>query len=823
MTRVPNTPPAIVQALSNVDSAQASSDQQLLREFLSGTAGRAEVAFATVVERHAPIVHRVCLDVLGNLHDAQDAAQAVFLILARKARSIRKPESLGPWLHGVALRVARHARSEAARRTAAERRKSEITCHRDHAECGPEPMDHDDLHEEIDRLPEKYRLPMILCYMQGRTQPQAAQMLGWPLGTVQIRLHRGRERLRSRLSRTSTSLLALTASDLTKSLSVPAVVFDRAWTQTTARAAVQFADGKATAGLIAPQVTGLATLVLSAMIGDSLKTLALITTAALLVAAGLSFSGRRVAEVPRQNSLLKPKTAKAASKIDPQPTPIATAPQAPTEIGGRNDQSRPSEILAKMKTQTAGQTPASIAALPALPPPPRDHSVDDVAVPRSLSSSDRSRNLALLDRRSERSLRLGRELFERVWARDDPRGHGGDGLGPVFNAQSCVGCHNLGGSGGAGSIDRNIEIVTATGGNLADYTGYSYSFSMDFGAGKFEYRIGGEPQISSARESQADPRLAGTLHAGFLQSRSVVLHRFSTDPTYNAWRESVPGRHGPILVLSSERNPPPLFGAGRIDSIPDEAIEAAAKRRPSGSAQVKGRVSRLKDGRIGRFGWKGQTASLEEFVLSAAAGEMGLEVPGRHQAADPRLPGLGARALDMDQDECNLLIDYVRRLPAPASTKPADEKAVSQIKAGEATFKTIGCASCHLPKLSQVDGIFSDLLLHDMGPQLGDADTYTVFAGEPPRAGGGPEPADPDRNRPSTGIASAREWRTPPLWGLRVSAPYLHDGRAEGISEAITLHGGQGATAARRYTDLPPRRRQQIEAFLMSLAPPATD
>ena len=151
-----------------------------------------------------------------------------------------------------------HARSEAARRRAAERRKAEINRQQDHAECGPEPMDYDELHEEIDRLPEKYRLPIILCYMQGRTQPQAAQMLGWPLGTVQIRLHRGRERLRSRLSRAGTGLIALTGSDLTKSLSVPTAVLDREWTETTARAAVRFAAGKATAGLVAPPVAGLA-------------------------------------------------------------------------------------------------------------------------------------------------------------------------------------------------------------------------------------------------------------------------------------------------------------------------------------------------------------------------------------------------------------------------------------------------------------------------------------------------------------------------------------------------------------------------------------
>ena len=157
----------------------------------------------------------------------------------------------------------------------------------------------------------------------------------------------------------------------------------------------------------------------------------------------------------------------------------------------------------------------------------------------------------------------------------------------------------------------------------------------------------------------------------------------------------------------------------------------------------------------------------------------------------------------MDQDECNLLIDYVRSLPVPVATKPADDKIVSQIKAGEATFKTIGCASCHLPKLGEVEGIFSDLLLHDMG--LSSAiPTRTPSSPVNHQGRAVPEPADPDRTRPGTGTASAREWRTPPLWGLRDSGPYLHDGRAARIAEAITMHGGQGATAARRFADLPP-------------------
>ena len=159
MAHAAPTAPRVDTSLRNRASKVARTDAQLLQQFLSGTSETAEAAFAALVERYSPIVHRVCIDVLGCSHEAQDAAQAVFLVLARKARSIRKPESLGPWMHGVAVRVARRAKSEAARRRAAERRKAEITHERDTAESGPEVMDHAELHEEINRLPDKYRQP----------------------------------------------------------------------------------------------------------------------------------------------------------------------------------------------------------------------------------------------------------------------------------------------------------------------------------------------------------------------------------------------------------------------------------------------------------------------------------------------------------------------------------------------------------------------------------------------------------------------------------------------------------------------------------------
>ena len=797
-------------SLWNRSSTIGKTDAQLLQLFLSRTNETAEAAFVALVERYGSIVHRVCVDVLGCSHEAQDAAQAVFLVLARKARSIRKPESLGPWLHGVAIRVARRAKSEAARRRAAERRKAEITRQRDTAESGPQVMDYAALHEEINRLPEKYRQPIVLFYLQGQTQPETARTLGWPLGTVQIRLHRGRERLRSRLTRRGAGLSALTGSNLTTALSATLGTIDREWSETTARAAVRFAAGKGTAGLVGPPVTRLAESALAAMLGDSLKVVGLTVVSLLFVFAGLGLTGISTGEARPEYRSVVPK---------PEPALIAPFVEPPARIVDDNDRTTTPNVPPKEKPITTERAGVSPERATTLIPAPKDEPDKGAALPAMSPSPGAILSLAMAGRRSEKTLSKGHELFERAWVKNDTRGHGGDGLGPVFNGQSCVGCHNLGGSGGAGAVDRNIEIATVTG-TLGESTGYFYSFSMDFGAGRFEYRLGGDPEGPSRRRPLTDSTFLAGIHPGLRDSNSTVLHHFGTDPAYQTWRGSVPGRHGTISIQSSERNPPALFGAGRIDSIADDAIEAAAKRKFPGSTQIKGRVSRLNDGRIGRFGWKAQTATLDDFVRSAAADEIGLEVPGRHQAADPRLPGLAATGLDMDESDCDALVEYVRSLLAPVTIEPADEKDAAQWKAGETTFKSIGCTTCHMPKLGDVEGIFSDLLLHDMGPQLADTDAYNVFVSEPTQ----PEGLQvAGRARTDSGSPSVREWRTPPLWGIRDSGPYLHDGRAATIAEAIRLHAGQGAAAARRYSELSPRRKQQLEAFLSSLATPSAD
>jgi CxxC motif-containing protein (DUF1111 family) len=346
--------------------------------------------------------------------------------------------------------------------------------------------------------------------------------------------------------------------------------------------------------------------------------------------------------------------------------------------------------------------------------------------------------------------------------------------------------------------------------------GFFYAFSFAYGADGFEYRSDRPSPGRDRPRGGTVPNRAELvrIHPGFRDAPSVVLHRFGTDADYRVWREWVVGTHGTINFHSSQRNPTALFGAGLIDRIPESIIEAAARRKHPGWPQVKGRVSRAGDGRVGRFGWKAQTASLREFILSAAAVELGLEVPGHAQAGDPRIPPLKAPGFDMNAAECAALTTFVSSLPAPAGVVQANLRDERGVKAGKTLFRTVGCAECHVPQLGEVDGIYSDLLLHAMSPELADTAAYGAFLA---RADAGAA-APPRPQQPRRGDSAAEEdWRTPPLWGLRDSAPYLHDGRAESIEESILLHGGEAAASAIHFRQLSPRDQAQLRLFLRSL------
>lgn len=186
---------------------EALTDEQLLDRFLAQTGDGADAAFRTLVLRHGPMVLGVCRNVLRETHDAEDAFQATFLVLARKGRTIRDRRVVGRWLYEVAYRIAVRARSHAVRRRVQERQAAKMP-----STSGEYDRDLNDLmpliHEEINRLPANYRTPIALCYLEGKTHEEAAALLEWPLGTVKGRLSRARELLRSRLSRRGVTLSA---------------------------------------------------------------------------------------------------------------------------------------------------------------------------------------------------------------------------------------------------------------------------------------------------------------------------------------------------------------------------------------------------------------------------------------------------------------------------------------------------------------------------------------------------------------------------------------------------------------------------------------
>ncbi len=191
-----------IRTLMNAGSIGDLTDGQLLERFATGRGEAKEIAFAALVERHGPMVLRVCRGVLANSHDTQDAFQATFLVLVKKARGLWVKDSLGAWLHQVAFRTASSARKDAFRRRRHERRAAELAAAStgDYEE-GAGPDVERLLHAEIDRLPERYRVPIVLCDLEGRPLEQVARHLGWPIGTVKSRLSRGRDRLRDRLCR----------------------------------------------------------------------------------------------------------------------------------------------------------------------------------------------------------------------------------------------------------------------------------------------------------------------------------------------------------------------------------------------------------------------------------------------------------------------------------------------------------------------------------------------------------------------------------------------------------------------------------------------
>jgi len=391
---------------------------------------------------------------------------------------------------------------------------------------------------------------------------------------------------------------------------------------------------------------------------------------------------------------------------------------------------------------------APTAAPPAAPAPAPEFMV---VVPASLGTALRG-----LDAAQRARFEAGRAVFATVFTPET-------GLGPLFNSVGCANCHEQPVIGGSGNNDpaeggEDIEIhATAFHGAGARCD--------DLAA------VGGQ-----VIQKQLTPALSGVL---------------------GITAEPIPA----AATDSGHRTTPDVFGFGLLDAVPDAEILARADPLDRNGDGISGRPNRTADGRLGRFGRKAQAATLREFNAEAFVMEMGITNPlvqteqtvgglPLPAGVDPLPePEISAKQLDA--------ADAFVRFLAPPARVPLDFTGAL----GAIAFRKIGCASCHVPNLVtgpnpvralrfRVVSAYTDLLLHDMGPDLADI---------------------------CLGQAQPAEFRTEPLMGLRFATAFLHDGRAATISQAIALHAGEAARARDRFLRLTPFARRALLRFLRTL------
>jgi len=313
------------------------SDWQLLNRY---HLHRDELAFETLVTRLGPMVLGVCRGHLGDSNDVDDAFQATFLVLVRKASALRERDAIGPWLHGVACRVALRARSDLAR----QRRRSE------HASDSPALVDHrerskDDfelrplLDQELSRLPEKYRMPIILCHLQGLSNVEAANQLNWPVGTVKGRLSRARSLLKERLVRrgVSASIAALAVSEPAR---VSAALPDSLRLATLAQA-WNLALGPRSISLLTPSLHQLIEGVLRTMFWIKIRSLAAAVLGFGALSLGLGVAAQQATQRDEDPVGITAANAAALYPTEPKPSPTndLADPISQTDDPGRSPES----------------------------------------------------------------------------------------------------------------------------------------------------------------------------------------------------------------------------------------------------------------------------------------------------------------------------------------------------------------------------------------------------------------------------------------------------------------------------------------------------
>lgn len=388
-------------------------------------------------------------------------------------------------------------------------------------------------------------------------------------------------------------------------------------------------------------------------------------------------------------------------------------------------------------------------------------------------------------------LAIGKALFKRPWVPAPASTRGDDGLGPLFDARSCATCHPADRRAPArlehGTAERGFVLMIGRPDGSGDPV-YGRRFQIDAVPG-----IPGEGMIGVTDTPLPDGRVARKPHPEALG-------------------------YGPLDPASglSLRVAPDLMGRGALAAVPDAAILAVEREQAKGTDGVKGMARRvtLADGTtaIGRFGWKASQPDLARQSAEAFFLDLGLsnrfhpepwgDCTPTQTACRRALHG-NANATSGDADDeleigsalLDRVVAYVASLPQP---EPEDLPK-AEAKRGAALFTSAGCAQCHRPSLPTAGGgaarMYTDLLLHEMGPDLGDT---------MPEPGVGPS-----------------QWRTAPLAGLSdalaANTGLLHDGRARTVEEAIAWHGGEAATAQRRFGALPPKDRAALVRYVSSL------
>jgi RNA polymerase sigma factor (sigma-70 family) len=332
-------------ALAVPANADSASDADLLGDFVSRSD---ETAFAALMSRYGPMVLRVCRRILGDPNAAEDAFQATFLILATRARSVRRQECLIGWLHGVARRVALMAKAARDRRPVLECVIGPLNP----ASNRPDPLTQltgrellNAIHEEIDSLPDVYRVPILLCCVEGKSREEAGQQLGWSASSIKGRLERGKSRLQVRLARRGLSLSAALAALI---LPEAALALSAERLLATVKAASALVAGQRLPEAMACNVSTLVEGALKAMFLVRLKTAAVVVLVACILGAGGAILGVQVSggpnaevgreAVPRpgqlQNTVAEKDDGQVAQKKDePPPLPKGAAEaQTPEEL-----------------------------------------------------------------------------------------------------------------------------------------------------------------------------------------------------------------------------------------------------------------------------------------------------------------------------------------------------------------------------------------------------------------------------------------------------------------------------------------------------------